>query len=67
LPAEIARLQNSLVHLKSTQEQLKEANETDPDPEFEQAMKENEDVMQVLSALCVFVASSMLMPSGFLV
>ena len=45
--AEIARLQNSLSHLKSTQEQLKEANAECPDPEFEQAIKENEDVMCV--------------------
>ena len=49
--AEIARLQNSLSHLKSTQEQLKEANDECPDPEFEQAIKENENVMCVLSPL----------------
>ena len=52
---EIARLQNSLVHLKSTQEQLKEAYEEYPDPEFEQAIKENEDVMYVLCWLLFIV------------
>lgn len=48
MTAEIARLQNSLAHLKSTQEQLKEATEELSDPELEQAMKENDDVMYVL-------------------
>lgn len=47
LTAEVSRLQNSLAHLKSTQEQLREANEEAPDPEFEQAIQENEDVMCV--------------------
>ncbi len=41
-------MQNSLAHLKSTQEQLKEATEELSDPELEQAMKENDDVMYVL-------------------
>lgn len=48
------------MHLKSTQEQLKEANEEDPDPEFEQAIKENEGVMYVPSSpcvLCVLISS----------
>lgn len=42
---EIARLQNSLSLLRSTQEQLKEANEADPDPEFVKAIEENDEVI----------------------
>lgn len=49
--AEITRLQNSLAHLRSTQEQLREAHEESPDPDFEQAIQENEDVMCVLTML----------------
>lgn len=39
---EIARLQNSLSHLRSTQEQLKDALAEDPDPEFTKAVEENQ-------------------------
>ncbi|KAI0081722.1 hypothetical protein K474DRAFT_1134288 [Panus rudis PR-1116 ss-1] len=42
---EIARLQNSLQHLRETQEQLREAIKTDPDPEFTKAIEENEQVI----------------------
>ncbi|KAI0347248.1 hypothetical protein BDW22DRAFT_1351641 [Trametopsis cervina] len=42
---EIARLENSLAHLQDTQTQLREANEESPDPEFEKAIQENEDVI----------------------
>jgi len=41
LTEEIARLQNSLQHLKRTQEQLEEATASDPDPEFTKAIEEN--------------------------
>jgi len=42
---EISRLQNSLFHLKRTQEELQEAAEHAPDPEFDKALEENEDVI----------------------
>lgn len=42
---EIARLQNSLAYLRSTQAQLKEVNDESPDPEFTKAMEENDDVI----------------------
>ncbi|KAJ3523236.1 hypothetical protein NM688_g8761 [Phlebia brevispora] len=42
---EIARLQNSLAHLKSTQESLQEAIDETHDPDFVQAMEENAGVI----------------------
>ncbi|OCH92950.1 hypothetical protein OBBRIDRAFT_772640 [Obba rivulosa] len=42
---EIARLQNSLEHLKKTQQGLREALEASADPEFADAIGENEDVI----------------------
>ncbi|PCH41084.1 hypothetical protein WOLCODRAFT_40572, partial [Wolfiporia cocos MD-104 SS10] len=38
---EISRLQNSLSHLKRTQEELQEAASATQDPEFSQAIEEN--------------------------
>jgi hypothetical protein len=50
--AEIARLQNSLQHLRTTQETLRgyinSPQELPPDPEFTNALKENELVMSVI-------------------
>ena len=46
-PAEIARLQNSVKHLNETQEQLRDATQHTPDPEFIQALEENTIVMWV--------------------
>lgn len=42
---EIGRLQNSLVHLKRTQDELQMAAKADPDPEFIKAIEENELVI----------------------
>ncbi|KAF7292408.1 hypothetical protein HMN09_01224900 [Mycena chlorophos] len=42
---EIARLQNSLQHLHDTQTMLKEAMESDPDPELTKALEENRTVI----------------------
>jgi len=44
---EITRLQNSLQHLKKTQEELREhvATSSPPDPDFIEAIAENEDVI----------------------
>jgi len=44
---EIARLQNSLQHLTSTQSVLEEHLATDPDPDLIQALEENRVVMYV--------------------
>lgn len=44
---EIARLQNSLQHLTSTQSILEEHVATDPDPDLIQALEENRVVMYV--------------------
>ena len=53
LPVEISRLGNSIEHLKSTQDELRkyidEEPEGDDDEEIEKAMKENEEVMCVIS------------------
>jgi hypothetical protein len=48
--AEIARLQNSLQHLKRTQLELREhvTTSSPPDPEFIEAIAENQDVMFVV-------------------
>jgi hypothetical protein len=48
-PPEITRLQNSLEHLKRTQEELREhvATSSSPDPDFIEAISENEEVMFV--------------------
>ncbi|GBE79698.1 hypothetical protein BKA93DRAFT_758315 [Sparassis latifolia] len=45
LTEEISRLQNSIEHLKTTQEELKEAMSSTPDPEFTKAVEENEVVI----------------------
>ena len=45
---EIARLQNSLSHLKRTQDGLEEAISESRDPEFVQALEENAGVMCVI-------------------
>ena len=50
---EIGRLQNSLRHLKRTQDELRAYN-SDDDPELVQALKENEAVMSVI-ALSVII------------
>nr|GAT59910.1 predicted protein [Mycena chlorophos] len=42
---EIARLQNSLQHLHDTQTMLKEAMESDPDPELTKALEENRTII----------------------
>jgi len=42
--SEIARLQNSISHLKRTQEELKEYAD---DPDVSQAIKENDETMLV--------------------
>lgn len=44
---EITRLQNSLLHLRRTQEELAAhiANTSPPDPDLSEAFKENEQVM----------------------
>ncbi|KAI0921045.1 hypothetical protein AcV5_001237 [Taiwanofungus camphoratus] len=42
---EIARLQNSLLHLGKTQDELREASASTPDAEFTKAMEENETVI----------------------
>ncbi|KAF8845867.1 hypothetical protein BDN67DRAFT_886788, partial [Paxillus ammoniavirescens] len=51
---EIARLRNSLLHLKRTQEELQEYSRelaaSEEDPDVCQAMKENEITMHVLLA-----------------
>lgn len=44
---EITRLQNSLKHLEQTQDELREYNSAAPDPDFVQAIEENEVVMWV--------------------
>jgi hypothetical protein len=46
--AEIARLQNSLQHLRATQDMLRETLKTDDDPELASALEENDVVMFVL-------------------
>lgn len=43
--AEIDRLQNSLAHLRKTQDELRDALSSDPDPVFKEAIEENEEVM----------------------
>ena len=43
--SEIARLQNSLVHLRETQQSLQEAIDDTRDPDFMQALEENAGVM----------------------
>jgi len=45
---EISRLQNSIAHLKRTQDELKDYTE---DPDVRQAVKENETTMHVLRLL----------------
>jgi hypothetical protein len=47
LVPEIGRLQNSLDHLKETQEQLQEALGSPPDSEIAQIVDENAEVMYV--------------------
>ncbi|KAI0796710.1 hypothetical protein C8Q75DRAFT_207288 [Abortiporus biennis] len=42
---EISRLQNSIAHLNTTQDQLHEAIEASPDDEFTKALRENEIVI----------------------
>ncbi|KZT12494.1 uncharacterized protein LAESUDRAFT_718755 [Laetiporus sulphureus 93-53] len=42
---EIARLQNSLAHLRRTQEELRAASDASPDPELIKIMEENEVVI----------------------
>ena len=44
---EIARLENSLQHLRRTQDELRSQHSDDPDPELSQALRENEAVMSV--------------------
>lgn len=45
LKATIAELENSIAHLKRSNEELKLAYETDPDIVYEEAIKENEQVI----------------------
>ena len=47
---EIARLQNSLQHLKDTQKQLEEFLAEASDKDLEDALRDNQDVMCVHSA-----------------
>lgn len=49
---EIARLQNSLQHLRRTQHELQIATDTDYDPEIAKALEENNEVMSVLCNVC---------------
>ena len=44
---EIARLQHSVQRLNETQEMLREAIASDPDPELTKALEENQTVMFV--------------------
>jgi hypothetical protein len=62
LYTEISRLQNSLVHLKETQKQLREYISDSPDPDISQAIEENVDVMYELRSLnlCVLLRVSRL-------
>lgn len=46
---EIARLQNSIQHLKRSNAELEEAKAEDPDPVFDEALQENRDVMYAVS------------------
>lgn len=58
-PSEIARLQNSISHLKRTQEELKEYAD---DPDVAQAIKENSETLSVqrnlLALLHLFTSGS---------
>ena len=58
LYTEISRLQNSLVHLKETQKQLREYILDSPDPDISQAIEENVEVMYELRSLnlCVLLS-----------
>ena len=51
LYTEISRLQNSLVHLKETQKQLREYISHSPDTDISQAIEENVEVMYELRSL----------------
>jgi hypothetical protein len=50
-PSEIARLQNSISHLKRTQEELQEYAD---DPDVAQAIKENSETLSVQCTLSAF-------------
>lgn len=50
---EIARLENSLKHLKQTQDELRSYTD---DPELTQALRENEAVMSVCTPLSIYLS-----------
>lgn len=47
IASEISRLQNSLQHLKETQDLLRSHLQSEADPDLQQALNENEEVMCV--------------------
>jgi hypothetical protein len=53
-PLEIARLQNSISHLKRTQEELQEYAD---DPDVAQAIKENSETLSVQYSLSAFAGT----------
>ena len=48
IASEISRLQNSLQHLKETQDLLRSHLQSEADSDLQQALSENEEVMCVL-------------------
>lgn len=62
---EIARLQNSLKLLRATQQELKEAIAESPDPEFTQALEENDQTMWAYTSLkLVYITFLRVLRSG---